>query len=115
MARTIRDLLEARLGTRFTPFTNRVVSSVGTSVIQVLRQDPSRVGFVIVNLSANVIFLTPIGTPSSSLGIRLGPSGGSVTTWWEEDGESIAWEWRGVADAAASAIYTLEYVIAPEG
>ena len=114
MAKTIRDLLLARLGAPTTPFTNRAGSSVGTTAALVLRNDPSRIAFLFVNLSLNTIFLTPVGVPSSTNGIALAASGGSVMVLWEEDGEMTAWEWRAVATAAASTFLALEAILAPE-
>jgi len=112
---TVRDLLQARLGVRTTPFVNRAASSIGTTAGQTFRQDPSRVAFLFVNLSLNRIYLTPAGVPSSTNGIRVEPNGGSLAVLWEEDGEMVAWEWRGIADGAASSFFALEAIIAPEG
>lgn len=113
--RTIRALLEAKFGTRFTPFANRAASTIGATAGQIFRQDPSRVAFLFVNLSLNNIFLTPLGAPSSSNGIRVDANGGSLAVNWEEDGEVVAWEWLGIADGAASPFFALETIIAPEG
>lgn len=110
---TVRELLVRRFGTYFTPESNRVASTVGTTSTEVLRGDPSRVGFLFVNLSLNNIFLSPIGAASATNGIRLDPNGGSVSVEWEEDGEVVAWPWQAVADGAGSAFLALETRIAP--
>lgn len=114
VGKTVSDLLTAKFGVRFVSRLNRALSAVGTTVIQVLRQDPSRTGFTIVNLSLNRIYVTPLGVPSSSNGVRVDPNGGSVFLNWEEDGEVVAWEWRGIADGAASNVYILETLISGE-
>lgn len=112
--RTVRDLLEARLGVRTTAFENRAASSIGTTAGQVFRQDPSRVSFLFVNLSLNNITIRPRIAPTSTRGIRLAPNGGSVEVDWETDGEVVAWEWLGIADGAGSEFFALENIIAKE-
>lgn len=114
VGKNVSDLLTAKFGVRFVSKLNRSLSSVGTTVVQVVRQDPSRIGFTIVNLSLNRIYVSPIGAPSATRGVRIDPNGGSVALNWEEDGEAVAWEWKGIADGAGSNVYILETVISGE-
>lgn len=107
-ARSLRELLEQYFGVPYSPVTGRGASSVGTTVMQVLRQVPVRLGATIVNLSLNNVYLSPKGDVSSSNGIKLQPNGGSLTLDWHNDGELVAWEWFGIADGAASALYVVE-------
>lgn len=113
--RTVRDLLEARLGCSITTVKNRSTAAVGVAAVEILRQDPSRVAATIVNLSANHVYLSPVGEPSATAGVLLNPNGGEVSLWWEEDGEMVAWAWKAIADGAASAVFVLESLIAPRG
>ncbi len=112
-SRTIRDLLTARLGVPTTPQTNRSTSSVGTTVGQLLRNDPGRVAFLIVNLGGFNIFAVPqdAGAPSATKGILIQPNGGALVAKWDDDGEVTAWEWLAIAIGGASAVYTQEAVI----
>ena len=68
--------------------------------------------FNFVNLSAQIMYLTPIGIPSALKGYYLGPNGGTLSISAEEDGEVVAWEWLGVALGAASPYFLLETRIA---
>lgn len=106
-----RGLLQRRIGAALSSSVNRVVSSVGAAVVTVLKQDPSRVQFLFVNLGANTIFLAPLGTPSANNGILVAPNGGSVVLNWEEDGEVVGWEWQAVAPVGNSAIMCLETIL----
>lgn len=112
MALTVRDLLRARLGVPTSPQVNRAASSVGTTAATVLRNDPSRVSFVLVNLGAFVVFVVLRGEPSSTNGLRVEPNGGTLIVGWEDDGEMVAWEWRAVAVGGTSALLVLENIMA---
>lgn len=113
MPKSVADLQRERLGVRTSPFVNRVASSVGVTAAQLLRQDPNRPSFLFVNLSLADMYVGPFRDPSSSKGIRVGPSGGSLAVWWAEDGEVVTWEWYAVATLAASAYLVIENLIQP--
>ncbi len=104
----LADLLEARFGVKTEAADNRFGTTIGTSVARVLPNDPKRLGAVIVNLSAVAVFIGPFRDVSASKGIRLAPSGGSFSLIWDEDFDVTGWEWFAVADAAASAVLTIE-------
>ena len=87
--------------------------TLGVAAAQALRQNPTRLAFLFVNLSPNVMYLTPLGTPSAAKGVYVGPNGGSFSVLAEEDGEVVAWEWRGLAVAAASPYFLLETLLLP--
>ena len=110
---TVRDLLARKVGV---PVTART-SPVGVAVApgnRVLKQDPTRIFFLVVNTGAVPVFLQPaVGTApqGGSNGVRLEANGGAATTWWEEDGEVTAYEWNGVASAAGGVVFVMEVVI----
>jgi len=106
----LADLVASRFGLRTQTHVNRSASSVGTSVAEVLRQDGARLAATLVNLGAAAIYVLPDEEVSSSRGIRLGPSGGSVALTWETDFELVGYAWHAVADAAATALLTIEVV-----
>lgn len=104
----LADLIQTRFGFATEAADNRSVSSLGTSAATVLRNDPRRVAATIINLGAVAVYLSPTNDVSSTKGIRLAPNGGQLTLNWEEDFDVVAWEWFGIADAAATSVYTLE-------
>ena len=82
----------------------------------VLPQDPSRIGFIIVNHGGFDIFITPTGTATVNNGVRVPSGGGSATAIWDEDGEVVAWEWQAIANGGNSAVFKIETLIAgPRG
>ena len=110
MAKTLADLITDKLGVRTTFRINPEASSIGTSVARVFGNNPNRVAWVFINLSANAIYLAPDPAPSSSRGIRVGQNGGSLAATWEEDFDIVGLEWNGVADGASSNYFALELV-----
>jgi len=106
--KTLADLLRERFGVETYPRVNPVTDTVGTSVQMVAGANPNRLGLVMVNLSANEIFVLPERTVSPSRGIRLGPAGGFFSLVWDEDFHLVAWDWYGIATGPGSPIMVLE-------
>lgn len=108
---TARELVQERFHAPVSPVVNRTVTTVGITAARLLINDPDRLGFLVVNLSANDIYVGPFPDVSSTKGIRLGPSGGNVVAMWEEDFEMVAWEWFAIATVGASNVLTLENIV----
>jgi len=89
---------------------NPLVSSLGTTATKVLDNNADRLAWVIVNLSANTVYISLKSDVSTSKGIMLAPNGGSASMVWDEDFQMTGWEIWGIAPAGASTIYVLEVV-----
>jgi hypothetical protein len=111
---TIETLLARALGVRVITRPSAPGLTVGVASAQVLRQNPNRVGFTFVNLSANTIYLAPGREASSTYGILVGANGGAVGVTWFEDFTLCAYDWQAIATAAASAYLVIELLTAPE-
>jgi len=106
----LSDLLRARFGIETRESINPIVAAVGVAAVVVIRNHPDRVGFVIVNLSANPVYLAPDGGALATYGIRLDPNGGFLSMIWDEDFELVSHEWWGIAPAGASNIFVSEVI-----
>jgi len=82
-------------------------SSIGTTVGTVIDSDPDRLGLLVMNLSTNTVFVGIENNISSTNGIRLGPSGGSISFNVEDDGMILTRRIYGLATGAGSSVYTL--------
>ena len=107
---SLASLLLDRFSVRTRAVENSKLSSLGTTALEVLGSNPDRLAFIIINLSANVIYLALKDDVSSSKGIRLAANGGSFSAVWDEDFQMTGWAWWGVAASGSSAIYTIEVI-----
>ncbi len=115
MARTVRDLLVALRGVAYTPRITTVVVA-GTNDTVILKNDPSRVAWVIINSGPIDCFLLPLSAPvpaPTQTGVRVASSGGAVSAQFDEDGEIVAYEWHSVCVINTITLLTIfEAVIA---
>ena len=79
--------------------------SIGTTDLIIAANDPKVVAMVVINLSANVLYLRPVGVASATAGIRLAAAGGSLSMGFQTDSHLPSLEWHALASGAASAIY----------
>jgi hypothetical protein len=101
------DLIEKRFGVHTTTRDNPEIAAVGVAALRVFRNNPRRLAAVIVNLSANAMYLALTPTVAATLGIYLAPNGGSITMSLDSDFELVTREWWVIAAGAASALYSL--------
>lgn len=117
MPKTVQQLVAEKFGQPVYPQIDPEITSVGTTAARLLRNDPHRLGFVITCTSSSTLYglPQPLGTPSSTLAYFLLPGVGSQAfLWWEEDVETVAWEWLIVASAAATTFTTIAYSAVPD-
>lgn len=105
---TLQTLLTRQFGVKTRTRATAPGFQVGTSIVQVLRQNPNRLAAVIINLSANAVYVSPDGITSATHGISLSPSGGALTLLWNEDFDMVGYEWNAIAAVAASDVFVLE-------
>lgn len=116
MAKSIYEMLDERYGVRLRVVEDpEEVTTVGTTPLVALRQNPRRVAFVIFNLDlSNNLIIRPGGPPSSTQGILLTPSG-SISMEIERDFVLPAQEWQVVGSAANTDLYIVSMEIEPGG
>lgn len=82
-------------------------ATIGTTVGTVIDSDPDRLGLLVMNLSTNTVYVGIENNISATNGIRLGPSGGSISFNVEDDGMILTRRIYGLATGAGSSVYTL--------
>ena len=103
-----REFTLKRFGFPTRAVENPVVAEVGTTAAEILKNNPDRVFFLVVNLSANTVYVGLASDVGATKGIQLDANGGFVSFSVEEDGEAVAYQIFAIATGAASAIYVLE-------
>ncbi len=101
-------LISQRFGIPTRPVINRLVSDADSAAKECLPNNPNRVAFVVVNFSANNVWILPRGDVSSTQGIPVPANGGTVVSLWDEDFHLTGMSWHCIASADDSAIMTLE-------
>jgi len=109
----LADLLERRFGVKTRGVRDPLgVSPIGVNPVIVLSNNPNRLAFLVVNLSANLVYLDLENdvnvTPGAEVGFRLEPNGGYVGMIWDEDFQMTAWAWWAVSAGANTRLTILE-------
>jgi len=104
------DLIAKEFGVKTRHYINREIAEVGTTALKVARADNDRLAFLIINMSANKMYLAPEVTPSSEQGIILAANGGYYGALWSEELHLVGYQWNIVAADASSDLFTFEVV-----
>jgi len=109
---TLQQLLDDQFKVKTRANENPVVAAIGLTEIQVLANNPNRLAWILINLSANTIYLALSRGVGATRGITVTGNGGIASMMWNEDFQMTGYEVFGIATGAASAIYVLEVVTA---
>ena len=104
---SVYQLIEARLGVNVA-FKLTGTTSVGTADVQLVENNPGRTNLTIVNLSSNTVYLSPMSAASSSSGILLTASGGSLAMNYNDDLVLPTLEWHAIASGSSSNVFVFE-------
>lgn len=110
MAGPLSAAIEREIGVPTEPRVNPATGSVGTSVVLIAGNNPNRFALLIINLGSAAVYIAPDNAVATTRGVRLAPSGGSISFNWREDFHIVGWQWFAIADAAAQNILVLEVV-----
>jgi len=103
---SLAEILMKRWGVR-TQAAQKTVS-LGDAAAEVAPNNPDRLGLLIVNLSANSVYLALDNSVAATKGILLVPTGGSATFSIEDDFQMVGWAIWGIATGADSPLYVIE-------
>lgn len=104
----LSDAIDREFGVRTRLIINPVTGSVGTTATEILRNNPDRLSWVIINLSANFGFIDFTPQVAATRGIRLSANGGSAAATWRDDGELVGHPVFALLDTAAGDFYVVE-------
>src|SRR5882672_11267255 len=108
---TIRDLVQREYGVVIAPRFQRNADVIGPTVQLVLKQDPSRIAFTIVNVGTFDLGIRPSGQPTGIKSFIVGANGGVLSGDWREDGELISQEWTGCGNGGTTSAPIIETLI----
>ena len=111
--KSIYELIDERFGVRTRVGEDGDIATITTTNQVLLRANPSRYGFIIVNLGANPVFIRPNAPASSTVGIRIDPNGGSAAFSMDEDFSLPAMQWQAITSGGDSAIFLISIIGEP--
>jgi len=86
---------------------DREVTVSNTAPTLILRNDPERIGALIVNQDADAGRISRRGNVTTTTGIPLDGSGGVISIIPRSDGEGVGREWWGIIGGAADGTWTV--------
>ncbi len=112
--KSVQILLSERFGVAVRVNSANPITVANIAAQELFRNDPTRLAFMVTNLSANPVFMAPRENVSTTNGFRLAPNGGTLVVLIEEDFTLQTLPWFILSTVDASAIFTIEVVIAPD-
>mgnify|MGYP006407298299 FL=1 len=112
---SLHDLINMRFGVRTRDSDTRAPANLTTTAAQIVPNDSSRVGLVIVNLGSTNIFYRWGNSPTLASGIFLSANGGKDMWSYFDDFHIIGKELFGIAASGTPEIYVMETLIEPPG
>lgn len=104
----IQELIDREMG--FPTTEAETVGTVGTTVAQLVDNNPRRIQLIIQNLSTGALFIGLDRATSSTRGVRIA-TGGFRSVWYKEDHTLPARGWFVIGDGAGLAYYVLEVLM----
>jgi len=99
---------EKRLGFPTKPKINPVTNTVATSATEILRNNPNRIFWLVVNLSVNDGYIGWDNEVAATRGLPIAASGGFASCSVEEDGELVIYPVFAINLNAAGTYYIVE-------
>ena len=101
----LADLLQERFAIKTRNIENPLLAAIAVAGNQILLNEPDRIGFIVINLSVNAVYISPLPTVTALAGIRIDPNGGWRSFVWDEDFELCSHAWYATAAAFPSVIF----------
>lgn len=109
---SLYGLVKAAFGVSTTPKVS--TATIGASVGLLVKGNPNRVGLTFTNNGAATVYILPFNDVSTTKGIAIGASGGSIGLNWDTDFELISRPWYAVSGAAGNVVTILENIEVPK-
>ena len=111
MGKTVKDIIEDKYEVKTSIVENPVITAAGAAAAIVFRNNPNRIAMVLINLSANSVYLGFSNQVSATNGFYIDKSGGFVSFNCWDDFILPTHEMWIIAPAGASNIYSVELLI----
>ena len=100
--------IEKKFGVKTRGIPRDLTVTTFPAVVQVLKNNPDRLGYVVINLGGFPVYMSFDTIPTATHGILLINNGGFVSMSADEDGEIVGYETHATAIGGNSEIYIVE-------
>lgn len=104
----LKDILIREFGVETFPRINPLVSIVGNTPVKILDNNPNRLAWTFLNLSAVPISIGFSNEVSSINGIYMAARGGGINFLWNEEFDLVGYDVWAIATAPGANIYVIE-------
>jgi len=102
-----KDVISRLYGVKTDTAINPLVAQVGTAVVQLLRPNPNRLAWTLINLGATALYVAYTPDPSATRGIYVAQNGGDVIHLISEDFDLVTFPLYGISTGVCD-IYLIE-------
>ena len=110
---SLHELIDIQFGVRTRSADNRENTSMTTTSQLIIRNDSSRLAFIINNLGQQTVLVRNNSEPSATVGYLIGPNGGSMSMIFSEDFNKVGHDWFGITPSGVTTIYVEEVLVEP--
>ena len=107
---TLQDLLEKQYGVKTDIRINPLVTQVQTTLTQLLKPDPNRLAWTLINLGSNALYVGFDEQTSTTRGVYVAATGGVFSLLFNEDFSLVAFPVYAITTVAAADIYLVEVI-----
>ena len=104
----LQELIETQYGVKTDIKINPLASQIETTVTNLLKPDPNRLAWTLINLGATACYVAFTPDVSTTKGVYVAALGGVFSLLWNEDFSLVVFPVYGIAVDAANAIYLVE-------
>ena len=107
---TLQDLLETQYGIKTDIRINPLTSQIQTTATELLKPDPNRLAWTLINLGAQACYVAFTPDVATSKGVYVAATGGVFSLLWNEDFSLVCFPVYALTTVAAVDIYLVEVV-----
>lgn len=107
---TLQELLEKQWGVKTDMRVNPIVAQVETTKTQLLKPNPNRLAWTLINLGDNQLHASFEPDVSNEKGVYVSATGGVFGLLWSEDFILVTYPVWAIATTAAAKVYLVEVV-----
>lgn len=104
----LKDVIERLYGVKTDMRVNPVASQIGATATQLLKNNPDRLAWTLINLGTEAVYLAFTPDVAATKGIYVAAGGGTMGLLFSEDFELVTYPIWGIGAVGSDNIYLVE-------